>query len=288
MLSVFVTPWILPESARWYVTNGKIDKVVHKLRRIAYINRKNPDPRVYDIFARNMSTSSRPTESATICDLFRSPRLARNSILLILFWCLTVIAFDGNVYSLKLIQSSVFVSFSLACATELPSGLLLTLLLDHWGRRFCGFISLAMTCLFTLAEFAFHMTAAKLAMSVLARFCLNMAANVGLQYAAELLPTPLRSQGVSLIHIFGTIAHSLAPYIVDSAKVWEGLPMLIIATVCFVGATLVLFLPETLGQDLPQTLYEGEEFGKDQNFWKLPCCQKLEPDRHPNYNSCER
>lgn len=63
-----------------------------------------------------------------------------------------MIAFDGHVYSLKLIPSSVFVSFSLACATELPAGLLLTLLLDRWGRRFCGFITLAMTCLFSFAE----------------------------------------------------------------------------------------------------------------------------------------
>jgi len=65
---------------------------------------------------------------------------------------LTMIAFDGHVYSLKLIPSSVFVSFSLACATELPAGLLLTLLLDRWGRRFCGFITLAMTCLFSFGE----------------------------------------------------------------------------------------------------------------------------------------
>jgi len=55
-------------------------------------------------------------------------------------------------------------------------------------------------------------------MSVLSRFCLNMAANVGLQYAAELLPTPIRTQGVSLIHIFGIIAHSLAPYVVDTVN----------------------------------------------------------------------
>lgn len=58
----------------------------------------------------------------------------------------------------------------------------------------------------------------KLVVSILARFALNMAANVGLQYAAELLPTPVRAQGVSLIHIFGIIAHSLAPYIVDTVS----------------------------------------------------------------------
>jgi len=198
-----------------------------------------------------------------------------------------MIAFDGHVYSLKLIPSSVFVSFSLACATELPAGLLLTLLLDRWGRRFCGFITLAMTCLFSFAELLLQSIAAKLTMSVLSRFCLNMSANVGLQYAAELLPTPIRTQGVALIHIFGIIAHSIAPYVVDSAKIWDGLPMMIISVVSFTAATLVLFLPETLGRDLPQTLRQGEEFGKDQSFWALPCCQRPRLNRHRHYRPRE-
>lgn len=55
-------------------------------------------------------------------------------------------------------------------------------------------------------------------MSVSSRFALNMAANIGLQYAAELLPTPVRAQGVAMIHIFGILAHGIAPYIVDSVS----------------------------------------------------------------------
>ncbi|XP_011344012.1 carcinine transporter isoform X2 [Ooceraea biroi] len=152
MMSVFITPWILPESARWFVANGRIDKVVQKLLQIARVNRKSLDPAVYEVFVRNLTASDTRTESATIFDLLKSPRLAKNAVLLIFFWSLTMIAFDGHVYSLKLIPSSVFVSFSVACATELPAGLLLTLLLDRWGRRFCGFITLAMTCLFSFAE----------------------------------------------------------------------------------------------------------------------------------------
>ncbi|XP_043248758.1 carcinine transporter-like isoform X1 [Colletes gigas] len=270
-LSVFITPWILPESARWYISNGKIDKVVEKLRRIAKINKRNPDPRVYDIFLGNLEASAKQRETATVLDLFKTPRLARNTILLILFWCFIVISFDSHVYSLKLIQSSVFVSFSLSCFTELPAGLLLTLLLDRWGRRLCGFLTLAITCVLSIAELMFHSIPVKLTMSVMSRFCLNMAANIGLQYAAELLPTPVRSQGVSLIHIFGIIAHTLAPYIIVLATVWEGFPMLIIGIVSFAGAALVTFLPETLGQCLPHTISQGEEFGRDQNFWSLPC-----------------
>ena len=55
-------------------------------------------------------------------------------------------------------------------------------------------------------------------MSILSRFCLNMSANVGLQYAAELLPTPVRAQGIALIHIFGICAHSIAPYVTDTVS----------------------------------------------------------------------
>ncbi|XP_050477867.1 carcinine transporter-like [Bombus huntii] len=288
LLSVAITPWILPESARWYVSNGMMDKVVEKLRRIAKINRRNPDSRIYDIFVSNMEAPDKIQESATLLDLFKTPRLARNTILLVAFWCFTLISFDGHVYSLKLIQSSVFVSFSIACATELPAGLLLALLLDRWGRRLCGFLTMAMTCVLSIAELMLHSMLAKLVMSILSRFCLNMAANVGLQYAAELLPTPVRSQGVSFIHIFGIVAHSLAPYITDSARIWEGFPMLIISTVSFFGAALVLFLPETVGQNLPQTIKQGEEFGRDQHFWSLPCYHKTHFNGHQHYHSCER
>ncbi|XP_076477135.1 carcinine transporter-like isoform X5 [Bombus vancouverensis nearcticus] len=288
LLSVAITPWILPESARWYVSNGMMDKVVEKLRRIARINRRNPDSRICDIFVSNMEAPDKIQESATLLDLFKTPRLARNTILLVAFWCFTLISFDGHVYSLKLIQSSVFVSFSIACATELPAGLLLALLLDRWGRRLCGFLTMAMTCVLSIAELMLHSMLAKLVMSILSRFCLNMAANVGLQYAVELLPTPVRSQGVSFIHIFGIVAHSLAPYITDSAAIWEGFPMLIISTVSFFGAALVLFLPETVGQNLPQTIKQGEEFGRDQHFWSLPCYHKTHFNGHQHYHSCQR
>ncbi|XP_051159902.1 carcinine transporter-like isoform X1 [Leptopilina boulardi] len=267
-----VTPWILPESARWFISNGKIDQVLMKLRKIAKINGMNPHPRVYEIFTLNVKAAYKEKESATLLHLFKTPRLAKNIILLVALWTLTVIAFDGHVYSLKLLKTSVFVSFSLACATELPAGLLLTLLLDRWGRRFCAFITMTLTMLFSYAELILVHDTAVLTMSVLARFCLNMAANVGLQYAAELLPTPVRAQGIALIHIFGICAHSVAPYVTDTAVFWTGMPMAIIGTVSLICAILALFLPETTGRHLPQTLEQGENFGKDQKFWSLPCC----------------
>lgn len=51
-------------------------------------------------------------------------------------------------------------------------------------------------------------------MAIVARLGVNIAANIGFQYAAEMLPTVVRAQGVSLIHIIGYVAHILGPYII--------------------------------------------------------------------------
>lgn len=51
-------------------------------------------------------------------------------------------------------------------------------------------------------------------MAIIGRFAVNLSYNIGLQYAAELLPTVVRAQGVALIHIMGYVASIVAPFVV--------------------------------------------------------------------------
>lgn len=53
-----------------------------------------------------------------------------------------------------------------------------------------------------------------MSMAVIARLGVNLAANIGFQFAAEMLPTVVRAQGISLIHIVGYTAHIMGPYVV--------------------------------------------------------------------------
>lgn len=106
------------------------------------------------------------------------------------------------------------------------------------------------------------------------RFCVNISYNIGLQYAAELLPTVVRAQGVTFIHIMGYVASIIAPFVVYLAVVSPILPLMILGILGILGGFLCLFLPETLDKDLPQTLQDGEEFGRDQGLWDMPCLMK--------------
>lgn len=51
-------------------------------------------------------------------------------------------------------------------------------------------------------------------LALIGRFCVNIAFNIGLQYAAEIMPTVIRAQGVSAVHIAGYVAALVAPQIV--------------------------------------------------------------------------
>lgn len=115
-------------------------------------------------------------------------------------------------------------------------------------------------------------------MAIVGRFFVNISYNIGLQYAAEILPTVVRAQGVAFIHIMGYVASIIAPFVVYLSKVSPMLPLIILGFLGIAGGLLSLLLPETLNHDLPQTLNDGEEFGRGQSIWDFPCLAKKVDD----------
>ncbi|XP_014600495.1 PREDICTED: organic cation transporter protein-like [Polistes canadensis] len=274
MIVAFIAPWIVPESTRWYIMTGKPDKAFEMLKKFAKVNKKILQPQILETFeksCKNAAEMDSAHRQHTVLDLFKLPRLACITIVLIIYWLLIVLVFDGHVWNMKLLDPDVFTSFSLASMTELPAAILLALLLDRWGRRWMGFASMFLCGVFSFIAIATPEGYFTVAMAILARLGVNIAANIGFQYAAEMLPTVVRAQGVSLIHIIGYFAHIIGPYIIYLSDVNPALPLVALGLISFVVAFLTLTLPETLNMELPESLEEGNDFGRGQNFWWIPC-----------------
>ncbi|XP_051159899.1 organic cation transporter protein-like isoform X2 [Leptopilina boulardi] len=274
LVTAFLGPWIVPESARWYITVGKVDKSIEMLKKFEKVNRKTVKQEVYDEYEKScisMMQNDKKHNKYTVFDLFKLPRLGRITVMLIIYWLLIILVFDGHVWNMKLLHPDVFTSFSLASMTELPAAILLALFLDKWGRRWMGFFSMLICGIFSFVAIVMPEGPATVAMAILARLGVNIAANIGFQYAAEMLPTVVRAQGVSLIHIIGYFAHIIGPYVIYLADVAEELPLICLGVLSIIDALLTLGLPETLDQDLPESLEEGNDFGKEQSFWWIPC-----------------
>lgn len=80
----------------------------------------------------------------------------------------------------------------------------------------------------------------------LGRFGTTVSYDAEIQYAAEIIPTSVRGQAVSNIHVVGLASSSLAFYVIYLAQYYKPLPSIFISVLMFLGALLCLTLPETL------------------------------------------
>nr|XP_029729164.1 organic cation transporter protein [Aedes albopictus] len=272
-----LTPWLVPESARWLVSQGKVDKAINILKKFEKINKKNVDAKVYQDFTEScvrLQEEEAANSSYSVLDLFKTPRLRNITILLIVIWMAISLVFDGHVRNVGSLGLDLFFTFTVAAATELPADTFLTLTLDRWGRRWLACGTMVASGVFSLLATTVPVGAYSATLAILGRFSVNISYNIGLQYAAELLPTVVRAQGVAFIHIMGYVASIVAPFVVYLTHISPALPLIVLGILGIFGGLLSLMLPETLGHDLPQTLADGEEFGRGQKIWDFPCLTK--------------
>lgn len=83
---------------------------------------------------------------------------------------------------------------------------------------------------------------------MLGRFGVTVAYNSGAQYAAELIPTCVRAQGVSAAHVAGYALTFFSSYILYTGNFFLAMPPLILGALSIAGAFLCLLLPETLNR----------------------------------------
>uniref|UniRef100_A0ABK9NEP8 Major facilitator superfamily (MFS) profile domain-containing protein n=1 Tax=Glossina morsitans morsitans TaxID=37546 RepID=A0ABK9NEP8_GLOMM len=276
ILAIF-TPFLIPESARWLVSQGKVEKAVSILKRLEKMNGKHVPAETYQIFADNclkLRQEDNKQDSYSVLDLFKTPRLRRTTLLLIAIWMSISLVFDGHVRNVGSLGLDIFFTFTVACFTEFPADTVLTLILDKFGRRWLACSSMVLSGVFSLLATIVPLGLYSASLAIVGRFFVNISYNIGLQYAAEILPTVVRAQGVAFIHIMGYVATIIAPFVVYLANISPMLPLVILGLLGIAGGLLSLLLPETLDHDLPQTLGDGEEFGRGQSIWDFPCLAK--------------
>ncbi|XP_076483788.1 organic cation transporter protein-like [Bombus vancouverensis nearcticus] len=285
------TPWLIPESARWLVSQGQIDRAIKILGKFERINGTKVPDDIYRRFRVNKPITAIFSVFSTfmifpaLCAFYKYQFIC----LFTKYRMAISLVFDGHVRNVDNLGLDVFVTFTIAAATELPADTFLTLVLDRWGRRWLACGSLVISGIFSIWASAvsnssyisflyIHPSIYTASLAILGRFWINISYNIGLQYAAEVLPTVVRAQGVALIHIMGYVASILAPFVVYLNVVSSFQPLLVLGTLGIMGGLLTLFLPETLNKDLPQTLQDSEDFGKDQKIWDVPCIGRKRED----------
>ena len=89
LVTAFIGPWIVPESARWYLMAGQTHKAITMLKKFAKVNGKEVKQEIFDEFEKSINSiveEDKSYNNYTVMDLFKKPRMARITVVLVVYW----------------------------------------------------------------------------------------------------------------------------------------------------------------------------------------------------------
>lgn len=198
------------------------------------------------------------------------------TFLITLNWFANETVYLGLSYYGPSLGSNPPLSFFLSSLVELPSYALCWFVMDRYGRRWpmCLLMILGgISCIITvlLPEDAEMGT---LILYLLSKSMICGSFLIIYPFAGELYPTQARGVGIGFSSYVGGLGLIIIPFITYLGKENLRLPLFIMGWLVTAGGFTGLRLPETLHSRLPQTIEEGEEFGKT---WSYDDCMRCIP-----------
>ncbi|KAJ7391894.1 hypothetical protein OS493_016190 [Desmophyllum pertusum] len=221
--------WLLPESPRWLLVKGKVDKARKILEDVARFNRK-------EMPQQPLLAPSSPEDggntSGGFRDLFATLKMSRTTLVCWFGWFMNSMVYYG-VRS----KENCYRSMILAALASMGA-VLLTKNNDDKG-----------------------FLAGRIIMALLSKFFITVSFDAIYVFSAELFPTVVRNTGMGTSSGVGRLGSFSSSYIIWLARVHPVLPYGIMGIGAFVAAVLCISLPET--KDQPTAEVVRNDTGND-------------------------
>lgn len=262
--------WLVPESFRWLFSKGRRDEAVKLVEKTAKVN-KTSMPEL--MLTEHQPEDKEPVPEGNILHVLRSPILLRRTIIMSFNWLVVSMTYYGTTMNAGRMGGSFYLNFFLMGAAEIPGLFLGMAILNRLGRRWsnagmiiCGGIA----CVATIPTVLYGGDDLQPLTNTLALIGKAMSAGAfGILYifTAEINPTVVRNAVVGFCSMAARVGSMIAPYVAKSGELLGGkyeviLPLVIFGALSIVAGLLLFLIPETFNKKLPDTLKEGEEFGR--------------------------
>lgn len=210
---------------------------------------------------------SKPVDNgkkATILDLFRTRNLRKNVICMSINWIVCAFGFFGLSQYIGQLSGNIFMNITISAFLTFLGTLFTYVGLNLMGRRtaMLGMHIATSCCLLVIAIIPEEYALVKVILACIGNLGMFILISVIYLYCSELFPTVVRNVAVGVASMLSRIGSMIAPFVVSLNTTIPWLPPVIFGLVPLLAAVICIFLPETKGCELPNTLLEGESFGR--------------------------
>ncbi|KAM6160908.1 solute carrier family 22 member 11 [Erethizon dorsatum] len=261
-LAFSLVSWWLPESARWLIITGRPDRALQELQKVARINghqeaKKTLTMQVLMSSMEEEAVSARPHQS--VLDLFRMPALRWTTGTMLMVNFSVQLSYYGLVLDLQSLGRDIFLLQALFGAVDFLGRATTVLMLRFLGRRMTQAASLALAgfCILANGLMPQDLQSLRVALAVLGKGCFGISLTCLSIYRTELYPTLLRMTAEGFLQSVGRLGAMVGPLIRMARPVLPLLPPLAYGVIPVASSlVLLLFLPETQGLPLPDTIWD--------------------------------
>ncbi|KAH8270396.1 hypothetical protein KR018_009667 [Drosophila ironensis] len=255
--------WILPESVRWLLSQGKEERAKDILRRAARVNKRKLSESMLDkLVLANRDKLQQSAESRfPIREAFKNFkwRIANCS----LCWIVHVLVYYGLSLNVVLLDGNKYNNFAYIALVEIPGFFMPLFIMDRFGRRYslCGLmLTSGLCCIGTIFAGA-DQPVLQLILFLVGKLTITASFQVLYFFASEIYPTNLRNSLLSFCSMMGRFGSMLAPQTPLLAKYYANAPAMLFAGAAIISGLLTLFFPETTNVVLPTTVQEAHAIG---------------------------
>ncbi|KAL1257775.1 hypothetical protein QQF64_011019 [Cirrhinus molitorella] len=261
-----ITWWWVPESARWLLVNGRVDKAHYYLHKCAVINRKKEViGRIKPENLAKIIVTDRGNRKYSYLDLVRTPKMRRLSLLTGITWFAVATVAYGISFNISGFGLNMYLTQFVYGAIEIPAKLSIYYLLDKFGRHITQSVSLLFVGISLMINIFIpkDKSVARTVIAVLGKGCSATSFGTVILYTTELYPTVVRQNGMGYTSFVARLGVSVAPLILLSDDIWSHFPQVILSSLGLSAAFVAYLLPETRGRCLPETIEDVEGIRKN-------------------------
>lgn len=257
--------WLIPESPRWLMSAGQLENATKVLEKAAIANNR-PIHNIrtdLDEWSRRKAVS-KEVKKGTFLDLFRYPNLRMKTICITINWFVCGLTYFGVSQYVGELSGDIFTNVAIAGTLGIPGTLISIATGKYLGRKRSLMVSntLAGCCMLAIAFVPPSNAFLKVGLASIGVFGMAVSFPIVYLYGGEMFPTVVRNAGMGFASMLARIGSMSAPFVSQTASIAHWIPPVIFGVVPLIGTILVIFLPETKGAPLPETIEDGENFGK--------------------------